>query len=144
MRLILIRWVTFVCVISAHNQSGDIHKFYHIFTNMNNKLHYFVPVPRPTESTLSLNKASPCWVGSTTDEVSLNMHVSVHALIVWVWLTTPIIYYVDDWACLNVRNNNNSEISSLLLHTLRWSPCRASGLLRAGYPHCRVPHRRHS
>src|SRR6218665_244619 len=32
----------------------------------------------------------------------------------------------------------------LLLHTLRWSPCCASGLSRAGYPHCHVPHRRHS
>src|SRR6218665_1247641 len=32
----------------------------------------------------------------------------------------------------------------LLLPTLRWSPCCASGLPRAGYPHCRAPHRRHS
>src|SRR6218665_1770227 len=30
----------------------------------------------------------------------------------------------------------------LLLHTLHWSPCCASGLHRARYPHCRAPHRR--
>src|SRR6218665_3038814 len=30
----------------------------------------------------------------------------------------------------------------LLLRTLHWSPCCASGLPRARYPHCRAPHRR--